>query len=276
MPSSPQSDAGESSEFADGPAGGSATSRATPGAQYGIPLPGGTSISHVRVYDTAGPDGLAGGSPHLHTVCTEAYLVISGEGSVQTLSGEGFAETPLVPGTVAWFAPGTIHRLVNHSGDLELFVLMSNAGLPEAGDLVLAFEPELLADTDRYRSVSALGPDGATTDGDPASAMERRDLAVRGFTGWRQRVEEHGPAALDDLYGAAVELVGPTARHWGSLLAEDPAVDLARSSAQVAALAGDDRAEAVARLGDSGIRHRSLLPDTRRMGCCGTLGTVIH
>lgn len=251
----------------------------TPGGQYGIPLPGGTSISHVRVYDTVGPDGLAGGSPHLHTVCTEAYLVISGEGTVQTLSGEGFDETALVPGTVAWFAPGTVHRLVNLSGDLELYVLMSNAGLPEAGDLVLAFEPELLAVADRYREAATLPHDGAASDGDPAAAMTRRDLAVRGFTGWRRRVEEHGPAALDELYAAAIELVGPTARHWGSLLAEDPAVDLARSSAQVAALAGDDPAEngeAVARLGESGIRHRGLLPDTRRMGCCGTLGTIIH
>ena len=53
-----------------------------PGQQFGVPLPGGTSVSHVRVYDTVGPDGLAGGSPHLHTVCTEAYLVIAGEGLI--------------------------------------------------------------------------------------------------------------------------------------------------------------------------------------------------
>ena len=111
----------------------------TPGSIYGVPLPGGTSVSHVQVYDTVGPDGLAGGSPHLHTVCTEAYLVIAGEGMVQTLSGEGYAETPLVHGTIAWFSPGTVHRLVNLDGRLELYVLMSNAGLPEAGDMVLAF-----------------------------------------------------------------------------------------------------------------------------------------
>ena len=36
-----------------------------------------------EVYDSVGPDGLAGGSPHLHTVCTEAYLVIAGEGMVR-------------------------------------------------------------------------------------------------------------------------------------------------------------------------------------------------
>ena len=139
----------------------------TPGERFGVPLPGGTSVSHVKVYDTVGPDGLAGGSPHLHTVCTEAYLVITGEGMVQTLSGEGYAETPLVAGTIAWFSPGTIHRLVNLDGRLELYVLMSNAGLPEAGDMVLAFEPDVLADEARYRSHADLPATGATTDGDP-------------------------------------------------------------------------------------------------------------
>jgi len=249
---------------------------ATPGVQFGIPLPGGTSVSHVRVYDSIGPDGLAGGSPHLHTVCTEAYLVISGEGAVQTLSGEGFAETPLVAGTIAWFSPGTVHRLINYSGDLELYVLMSNAGLPEAGDMVLAFEPDIVDDRARYSNAATLPPDGATTDGSPGAAMARRDLAVRGFAAWRDLLDTDGPEALAALYSAAAALVDPAARTWGTLLADDPAVDLARSSAQVAALAGGDREEAVAHLARSGIRSRSLQPDTRRMGCCGTLGTVVH
>lgn len=248
----------------------------SPGGQYGIPLPGGTSISHVRVYDSVGPDGLAGGSPHLHTVCTEAYLVISGEGSVQTLSGEGFAETALVPGTVAWFSPGTVHRLVNRSGDLELYVLMSNAGLPEAGDMVLAFEPELLADADRYRAAAVLPAAASTSAGSAGPAAVRRDLAVEGFVGWRERVEADGPSALRDLYAAAVGLVASAARTWAVLLAEDPALDLARSTAQVGSLTGEDPSDAIDRLGESVIRERSLLPDTRRMGCCGTLGTVVH
>ena len=42
------------------------------------PFPGGIGVSHLRVYDTAAPDGLAGGTPHLHTVCTEAYAVVAG------------------------------------------------------------------------------------------------------------------------------------------------------------------------------------------------------
>ena len=248
----------------------------TPGEQCGVPLPGGTSVSHVRVYDTIGPDGLAGGSPHLHTVCTEAYLVIAGEGVVQTLSGEGYAETPLVAGTIAWFSPGTIHRLVNLDGRLELYVLMSNAGLPEAGDMILAFEPSALSDEQRYRAAADLPADGRTTDHDPTAAMRRRNAAVEGFGYWRSQVEADGPSALDELYRSAVDLLGERPSGWGALLAGDPSVDLERSRAQVVSLTNDDRSTAAATLRNSAIRSRSLHPTTRVMGCCGTLGTVIH
>jgi mannose-6-phosphate isomerase-like protein (cupin superfamily) len=247
-----------------------------PGQQFGVPLPGGTSVSHVRVYDTIGPDGHAGGSPHLHTVCTEAYLVIAGEGLVQTLSGEGFAETPLAAGTIAWFSPGTIHRLVNLDGRLELYVLMSNAGLPEAGDMILAFAPDLLADETAYRGAAELAADGRTTDDRPDAAMARRDLAVTGFAHWRHAVDTSGPGALEPLYRAAVDLLGARPHSWAELLAADPADDLERSRVQVAALTADDRSDAAARLADSMIRSTTLHPDTRRMGCCGTLGTVVH
>jgi mannose-6-phosphate isomerase-like protein (cupin superfamily) len=248
----------------------------TPGARFGVPLPGGTSVSHVRVYDSVGPDGLSGGSPHLHTVCTEAYLVIAGEGIVQTLSGEGYAETPLVAGTIAWFSPGTIHRLVNLDGRLELYVLMSNAGLPEAGDMILAFEPELLTDDGTYRSMADLPADGRATDHDPGAAMRRRDAAVRGFHHWRIAVADHGPSALEPLYRRAVELLGDRPEGWLELLAGDPALDLERSRAQVEELWTPDRSGAAARLAESAVRSRSLHPDVRRMGCCGTLGTVVH
>jgi len=247
----------------------------TPGEQYGVALPGGNSVSHVQVYDTPGPDGLAGGSPHLHTVCTEAYLVIAGDGMVQTLSGEGYAETPLVRGTIAWFSPGTVHRLVNLDGRLELYVVMSNAGLPEAGDMVLAFEPEVLANEARYRAAADLPPGCTTTDGRPDPAMARRDLAVAGFHHWRDAVDRDGASGLSGLYDAATRLIAPRAATWPTLLDADPAGDLGRSRAQVAALSSDPSA-AAQHLAASAIRTSSLLPDTRRMGCCGTLGTVVH
>jgi hypothetical protein len=233
-------------------------------------------VSHVRVYDTIAPDGLAGGSPHLHTVCTEAYLVIRGEGLVQTLSGEGYAETSLVAGTIAWFSPGTIHRLVNLDGRLELYVVMSNAGLPEAGDMILAFAPDLLADETAYRRAADLPSDGSTTDGRADAAMARRDLAVAGFGYWRAAVDATGPGALEPLYRAAVDLLGARPHDWDDLLEADPAIDLERSRTQVAALTAGDRSAVAARLAGSAIRTTSLHPNTRRMGCCGTLGTVVH
>jgi mannose-6-phosphate isomerase-like protein (cupin superfamily) len=250
--------------------------RVTPGRETGVPLPGGTSVSHVKVYDTVGPDGLAGGSPHLHTACTEAYLVIAGHGAVQTLSGDGYAETPLEAGTVAWFSPGTVHRLVNHDGALELYVVMSNAGLPEAGDMVLAFEPHLLADDATYRDLADLPAHARTTIGTPDPVMRRRDHAVTGFAHWRREVETHGPEALRPLHLAAAALLGDRPATWTELLDADPATDLDRSRTQVDALHRGEHDMVADALQESAIRSRSLHPDVRRMGCCGTLGTVVH
>ncbi|MFE0647261.1 cupin domain-containing protein [Streptomyces sp. NPDC059534] len=136
-------------------------------------LPGGVGISGLTVYDWEAADGLCGGTPHMHLVCSEAYVVIGGEGSVQTLTSSGFADTPLRAGDVVGFTPGTIHRLVN-AGDLRLVVLMQNSGLPEAGDAVFTFPAPVLADPDAYQAAAAL-------TGDHGAAARRRDLALEGF-----------------------------------------------------------------------------------------------
>jgi mannose-6-phosphate isomerase-like protein (cupin superfamily) len=96
-------------------------------------LPGGVAISHLSVYDWPAEDGRCGGTPHMHLACSEGYVVTGGHGVVQTLTASGFEATRLQAGTVDWFTPGTIHRLVNE-GDLRITVLMQNSGLPEAGD----------------------------------------------------------------------------------------------------------------------------------------------
>src|SRR5687767_8160590 len=93
-------------------------------------FPGGTSVTRLSVYSGhCAADGLAGGTPHLHLASTEAYVVIGGSGALHTLDVSGFRATPLTAGSTVWFTPGTIHRAVNH-GDLQVVVVMSNAGLP--------------------------------------------------------------------------------------------------------------------------------------------------
>ena len=94
-------------------------------------FPGATSVSALAVYDAVASDGLAGGTPHLHTVSAEAYLVVGGRGRLHTIDGSGtFAERRLAPDDLVWFAPGVIHRAVNDGG-LDVRVVMQNAGLPE-------------------------------------------------------------------------------------------------------------------------------------------------
>jgi mannose-6-phosphate isomerase-like protein (cupin superfamily) len=234
-------------------------------------LPGAVGVSHLRVYESVGPDGLAGGTPHLHTACTEAYLVVSGRGRVQTLSADGFAETPLERGTVAWFSPGTVHRLVN-DGDLELFVVMANAGLPEAGDMVITFDPATLADRDAYVAAATL-PEGERTDeGTGAPARARRDAAVRGFLDWRERIDAD-PSAIGELHRLAAGVVQPLARDWAEVVASGPVVAAEAALAAVADLAAGGTAD----MGGSAVTFR-VPPQPghgRRMGCCGTLGVVL-
>ncbi|WP_326559671.1 cupin domain-containing protein [Micromonospora sp. NBC_01796] len=181
-------------------------------ATYPLPLPGGVGVSRLCVYDTVAPDGAVGGTPHLHLCCAEAYVVAAGTGLVQTLTLDGYAETPLRPGAVVWFAPGTIHRLVNHGG-LEIVVLMQNSGLPEAGDAVLTLPPEVLADPARYAAAVAL-PGGGAPGGDPAAAYRRRDLAVRGFEALRDSATGGDLAPLREFHAAAIRLVQPQLDAW--------------------------------------------------------------
>lgn len=234
------------------------------------PLPGAVGVSHLRVYDTAGPDGLVGGSPHVHTACTEAYAVVAGTGSVQTLSGDGFVEVPLEPGGFVWFTPGTVHRLVN-GGDLEILVLMGNAGLPEAGDLVLSFPDEVLADPGTYAAAAVLPAGETTTAGTGEPARNRRDLAVEGFLRLRAAVEADGPAALSPFHRRAAALVQDRVDRWQAVWEDGPAAAAARTGEHLAALAAGDASH----LAESSVHRLPPPPPERRLGCCGTLGTFV-
>ena len=176
-------------------------------------LPGGVALSRIAAYDSEAPDGHAGGTPHVHLVCTECYVVVRGRGLLQTLAPTGYTETDLFPGRVVWFEPGVLHRDINLDGELEFIAVMENAGLPEAGDQVLTLPPARLKERNLYDDVVALG----RGDGDDAVARRRRDMAVEGFTELRERFDRHGADALEPFYQSARALVSDAIPAWRRL-----------------------------------------------------------
>ena len=200
----------------------------------------------------------------MHLVSTEAYVVISGEGALQTIDGDGFRETPLSAGAVVWFTPGTIHRAVNRA-DLRVVVLMSNAGLPEAGDAVMTFPAEIVADADAYAAAASLGD----TDGRADRAARRRDLAVAGFEALRDAVESGDHSVLDDFHAAAGALVRDRAQAWGDLVRERPLAQAERSLA----LAEEVASGSVSHLADARVHRAVPSVGERGFGMCGRLRT---
>ena len=236
------------------------------------PFPGGTSVSRLSVYDWPTTDGaglVGGGTPHLHLASDEGYVVLSGAGSVQTLGPDGYAEHPLSAGTLLWFQPGVVPRLVN-DGELEILVVMSNAGLPEAGDAIMTFPPHVLADAERYRAAATLpeGPPGRDAE-IAAAARARRDLAVDGFTTLRDRVLAEGPAQpMQELYDAAARLVRHRVPGWhttwqATVVASAHATDQALSDLAQGTGPHLARAQISATNADPGLRY----------GMCGRLTT---
>ncbi|QSB13728.1 cupin domain-containing protein [Natronosporangium hydrolyticum] len=226
-------------------------------------FPGGTAVSRVRVYDWPAADGLHGGSPHLHTTSTEAYVVVAGEGAVQTLSGDGAAEHPLAPGSMLWFTPGTVHRLIN-TRDLEVLVVMGNAGLPEAGDAIFTFPPAVLADPAAYAAAATL-PASSDPQVVAEAARRRRDLAIEGYLALRERVRADGPGALSELYYAAAALVRDRVPDWRERWRDGPLARAVDTGDHLDAL-GAGKCE---HLAESGVRNAT--PAASRFGMCGHL-----
>jgi mannose-6-phosphate isomerase-like protein (cupin superfamily) len=233
-------------------------------------FPGATGVTVLDVYDWPAPDGLRGGSAHVHLASTEGYVVLAGAGHLETLGERGYAETPLLPGECLWFTPGIIHRLVNDGG-LRLLVVMQNAGLPEHGDAVLTFPPGVLADPAAYARAAALpggDGDGAAADEAIAAAARRRArLAVEGYLALRDQVAAGGPAALGDFYAAALRLTGNRAADWRGRW---------RAGAlSVAELTGEHLAEigaqAVGHLESAGLWRIEPSDGPRAYGMCGRL-----
>jgi hypothetical protein len=187
------------------------------------------------VYDWEGPDRLRGGSPHVHLACSEAYLVLEGSGSVQTLGPGGFAEQPLERGSLVWFTPGLLHRLINHGG-LEIVVLMQIATLPEAGDCILSFPEQVLADPAAYREAAAHDAGRSVAAADDETARRRKDLAVEGFLDLRERMQAEGDRALRRFYELAAAVAGPLAPAWRDAWDAGPAAASDRAGELIAGL----------------------------------------
>jgi mannose-6-phosphate isomerase-like protein (cupin superfamily) len=236
-------------------------------------FPGATGVTVLDVYDWPAPDGRPGGSAHVHLASTEGYVVLAGAGRLQTLGERGYAETPLRPGECLWFTPGTIHRLVNDGG-LRLLVVMQNAGLPEHGDAVLTFPPDVLADPAAYARAASLAGGAGSSSSSPgadeamaAAARRRASLAVEGYLGLRDRVAAHGPAALGDFYAAALRLTSGRAADWQ--------VRWRTGALASAALTGEHLAEIGAQvaghLGSAGLWRTGPPDGPRGYGMCGRL-----
>lgn len=203
------------------------------------PLPGAVGLSHLSPYAWESADGVCGGSPHLHLVCTEAYVVTAGRGAVRTLSPAGHRDIQLRPGSVAWFTPGTVHRMVRGSG-LRVTVLMQNSGLPEAGDAVFTFPPPLLADPERYAAAATLPPGtGPETE---AAARRRRDLAVEGYLPLRQALVAGDDGPYRDFQRAAARLVRAKVPAWRELWRAGALATAERTGAHLDALETGDPA----------------------------------
>jgi len=229
-------------------------------ADGGPVLPGAVALTVLDVYDWVAPDGLRGGSAHVHLASAEGYVVLSGHGQLQTLGGHGYAESALRPGDCLWFTPGIIHRLVNDGG-LRLLAIMQNAGLPEAGDAVLTFPPEILADPDAYaRAATGSSPRAS-------SARRRRDLAIEGYLSLRGQVAEEGPRALDGFYAAAARLVAGRVPEWRDRWRTGALRTVELTGGQLDDIAGP-RAGV---LGNGGLWRLGRPAGPRGYGMCGRL-----
>jgi mannose-6-phosphate isomerase-like protein (cupin superfamily) len=226
------------------------------------PFPGAVGITGLDVYQPAGADGIHGGAPHVHLCCSECYVVVEGTGRLQTLSAAGYREVPLAPNDVVWFTPGTIHRSVNDGG-LRVVAVMQNSGLPEAGDAVMTFPPEIVGDATRYAAAASLAGDDATIDDRMA---RRRDLAIVGFTALRDSVEAGDFSVVEDFYRSAAELVRPLLSEWRSRIESVVLDDVERTLARIEALVSGNNSHL-----DHAVVSR-ISPDAERLwGMCGRL-----
>lgn len=72
--------------------------------------------------------------------------VLEGSGAVKLIDRLGFRWMELIRFDALIFSPGTVHRLINPEGHLQLLITRQSSGLPERGDDVVTFPPAGLTD----------------------------------------------------------------------------------------------------------------------------------
>lgn len=230
-----------------------------------MPFPAAVGLTHLRVYDTAATDGVVGGSPHMHLASAEAYIPIAGTGEVQTLSASGETTFPLQRGTIVWFEPGVIHRLVNSDRQLELLVIMQNAGLPEAGDAVFTFPDDIMSEPLAYLTAASL--EGATEEERIGSALRRRDRAVTGFHELLQASRSGDDGPLRNFFERATALKREQAPGWESLIEGGPVRAAHQTEDRLAQL----HQGSVAGLLEARVRTGGTADHGHNIGMCGLL-----
>ncbi|ELT44776.1 cupin domain-containing protein [Arthrobacter nitrophenolicus] len=233
--------------------------------QPAVPFPGAVALTRLGVYDWEASDGVCGGSPHMHTASTEAYLVLAGKGRVETIRSSGHEVFDLAPNDLLWFSPGTIHRLVNED-NLEILAIMQNGGLPEAGDAVLTFEADILANPVRYAEAASLGAQPPSESLQEA-ARARRDAALAGYQQLKEAAIAGRHEVVERFQQDAVRLVQSRIPAWQSLWDEAIAPEAARTGAWLKELA----AGRFGHFADAGVARSSPDGPGRIFGMCGML-----
>ena len=202
-----------------------------PDVSHALRMPGAGLVTRLKVYDTKSPDAQCGGTPHVHLLCTELYFVTAGSGAVEIIDSSGFRRVDLNPQSAFIFSPGTVHRLINPKGDLELFIVMQNSGLPERGDNIVTFKDEILADKNAYAEAMRV----ASFE----DAYRRRDAGVEGFLELKAafgKGRETGRAALKRFYKRAAAVTQPLRHEWQRVVENGPLREANNSLQQIDAL----------------------------------------
>lgn len=218
-------------------------------------------MSHLKIYDAPGPDGQRGGTPHVHLLCTEMYVVLAGSGRVEIIDAHGFSSVELALNDALVFTPGTLHRLINPNGDLEILVIMQNSGLPERGDNVVCFTEEWLASDDVYREAMQV----RTLE----DALRRRDRGIEGFLALKAafaRDLQTGQHQLEQFFTQANARTAALRSQWEQVVRAGALAEAQESLDRLRQLDSGDTSALM------GARHQHIATAPTVLGFCGHIG----